>query len=127
MITQILYSIRIALKQHLEILITAYLHNLFSRGGGKSMQKGETTTPPDLHLKVNLLFVHLSIFLFAFVLSVLRFTDSDYQFGIFKLVMRWLKDVTHNVVSADLTRHGMPVKRSKWEILFWGKSAGIRT
>jgi hypothetical protein len=31
------------------------------------------------------LFVHLYFFLLAFVLSVLRFTDSDYPFGIFKL------------------------------------------
>ena len=33
------------------------------------------------------LFVPLSFFLLAIVLSVLRFTDSDYSFGIFKLFL----------------------------------------
>ena len=79
------------------------------------MPKLETTTPPDLHLKVNLLFVH---FFFAVVLSVLRFTDSDYQFGIFKLVMRRLKHVTHNLVSADHTpRHASKAQQVRDLIL----------
>ena len=35
------------------------------------------------------LFVLFVLFLLAFVLSVLRFTDSDYSFGIFKIFLRW--------------------------------------
>jgi len=35
------------------------------------------------------LFVLLSFFLSVFVLSVLRYTDSDYRFGNFKLLTLW--------------------------------------
>jgi hypothetical protein len=47
------------------------------------------------------LFVLLYLYLFVIVLSVLRYTDSDYPFGIFKLFLKIFLSVTLSKVMVN--------------------------